>query len=41
MMNYDAMMEDLYNDPEFLAWLDKRAEETMVMQAMENGLALF
>lgn len=41
MMNYNAMMEDLCNDPDFLAWLDERAEEAMVLEAMEKGVALF
>lgn len=41
MMNYNAMKEDLYNDPDFLAWLDERAEEAMVLEAMEKGVALF
>lgn len=38
MTNYE---QELFNDPEYLAWLDERAEESMAMEAMEMGVALF
>ena len=37
MMNYEA---ELLNDPEYLAWLDERAEEAFFLQAMEDGISL-
>lgn len=33
--------QELFNDPEYLEWLEERAEESMVMEAMEMGVALF
>ena len=39
MMNHEAELE-LFNDPEYLAWLDERAEEAFLLQAMENGIFL-
>ena len=37
MMNYEA---ELFNDPEYLEWLDERAEEAFLLQAAENGISL-
>lgn len=41
MMNTEMMMQELYSDPEYIAWLEERAEESMMMEAMEMGIALF
>ena len=40
MMNYEAEELELLNDPEYLAWLDERAEEAFLLQAMEDGVSL-
>ena len=37
MTNYEA---ELFNDPEYLDWLDERAEEVFLLQAMEEGVSL-
>ena len=39
MKNYEAELE-LFNDSEYLAWLDERAEEAFLLQAMEDGVSL-
>lgn len=40
MKNYEAEELELLNDPEYLAWLDERAEEAFLLQAMEDGISL-
>lgn len=32
---------ELFTDPEWLAWIEERAEESAIMEAMEMGVALF
>ena len=38
-MNYDELMDELFNDPEYLAYLEERAEESAMMELVEMGLS--
>lgn len=37
--NYEELMDELFNDPEYLAYLDEQAEESVMRQMAEMGLS--